>query len=249
MPSETHTLTGRDEVSAALADETLTVPAVPADTADAGIRWLRATVARFSEGTVHTRRRRLVTEALAGIRPARLRHDAGDRVTAAADPAGAAQTVPVRLLAEALLPTVSSGIEDDVAAVAGAYQPHLPVTGRADRAVARLVSAFGGAADERTAALIGLLVQACDATAGLVGNALRAAKGRPPDCPVETIIAETLRHDPPVRGTVRLTTSGDAVALDLAASGLAFGAGRHECPGREHALAIATGIVDALVHR
>lgn len=72
-----------------------------------------------------------------------------------------------------------------------------------------------------------------DATAGFIGNALRAATGPPP---------LTVVH------TMRVTPAGDRCAVDLAAADppLPFGAGRHRCPGEAHALALAAGVLDAL---
>jgi hypothetical protein len=116
----------------------------------------------------------------------------------------------------------------DVATVAAAYHPHTAVPPAADAAVARLVTACGGTADERTAARIGLLVQACAATAALVHAARERGAG----------VEEALLADPPVRFTRR----GGAL-VDLASAGLPFGAGPHAFPGREHALALADGLL------
>ncbi|SMD25855.1 hypothetical protein SAMN05661093_09433 [Kibdelosporangium aridum] len=72
---------------------------------------------------------------------------------------------------------------------------------------------------------------------------LRADTNRP----VETIVAETLLQDPPVRMTRRLAAdTGTVVAVDLATSGLPFGAGPHQCPGRDHATAITIGILESV---
>jgi cytochrome P450 len=99
-----------------------------------------------------------------------------------------------------------------------------------DAAVTRLVAAFGGGvADEPAAARIGLLVQACDATAGLIGNTVLAlSRSRYPD-PTDAVVAETLRYDPPVRAMHRVALAparigdrpvlaGTAVRLDIAAA-------------------------------
>ncbi len=186
-----------------------------------------------------------------------------------------ARVVPVATLADALgLPDVSAA---DVSTVAGAYHPHVLPGPAADAAVARLVRACGGTADEVAAARIGLLVQACDATAGLVGNAVLAMlRGELAD-PVDAILTETLRHDPPVRLTRRVAgarartgggiAAGTLVELDIAAANrdgavfadpdrfdpsrshtehLTFGFGARACPGRDHATAIAGGIVEAV---
>ena len=72
---------------------------------------------------------------------------------------------------------------------------------------------------------IGLLVQACDATAGLIGNAVRHALGECPDrtaaWSTAAILAEVLRYDPPVRSTRRVGRA----ATELAGVAVPAGAG------------------------
>ncbi|MFC3435321.1 hypothetical protein [Nocardia seriolae] len=177
----------------------LPVPSVP--DADQGVAWLRAHVVRFSEGETHTRRRAIVERELAAIDPATLRHGSGHHV---------------EKLAAAMGLTVSVA---DVGTVAACYQPHVPVTPAADAAVDRLIAACGGTPDELTANRIGILVQACDATAALI-------EGR----------------NPPVPITRRVAPSGEIIEIDLAEH--PFGAGRHGCPGREHALVLADAQAD-----
>lgn len=130
---------------------------------------------------------------------------------------------PVEVLAEAL--GLPAGLGDDVAVVAASYQPHTAITEEADRAVARLIEACGGLADEATANRIGLLVQACDATKALVAHTVAG------------------RTDPPVPITRRVAPDGTLVEVSLAE--VPFGIGPHACPGREHALALAAGLVEA----
>jgi 2-methylisocitrate lyase-like PEP mutase family enzyme len=115
------------------------------------------------------------------------------------------------------------GVVRDVSMVARAYQPHTPITAQADQAVTRLVTACGGNWDEATANRIGLLVQACDAT-----NALIAGK------------------NPPVSVTRRVAPDGTTIAISLADA--PFGLGRHACPGRAHAQALAEGSFHRLHH-
>jgi cytochrome P450 len=147
----------------------------------------------------------------------------------------------------------------DVALVGRAYPSPAAAGRKTDRAVGRLVAACGGTPDEGTAARIGLLVQACDATAGLAGNALIALLTGARSGSAEEIVAAALRDDPPVRATRRVAqaparvgdteiAAGTTVVLDLTAARderLPFGAGPRSCPGREQALALAAGIVEA----
>jgi cytochrome P450 len=93
--------------------------------------------------------------------------------------------------------------------------------------------------DEATAARIGLLVQAHTATATLVARSIDSGRS----------VAETVRVDSPVPGTRRLDPDGDLVFLDFtkanaeaAGEPVTFGAGRHRCPGKAHALAVAEGL-------
>jgi hypothetical protein len=211
-------ISGHDAALVALTDPALVVPPVPA--ASAGVAWLRATVARFSSGTVHDRRRALVIALLDAIPLESLR----DR----------SRMHPVAILSRAI--GVDEPVIDLVRDVAQAYQPGTGDESRADIAVDRLVSVFGGVLDEPTAARIGLLVQACEATAALIER----ARDRP--------ILEVLRENPPAPATRRqalATTTvggitieaGEVVQVRLA-DDLAFGAGPHRCPGRAHALAL-----------
>lgn len=170
----------------------------PAPPGTSGIAWLRAHVARFSEGEDHRRRRALAVGLLDAVPPDRLRRPGH----------------PVAVLAEAL--GLPRGVTEAVERVAGCYQPHTAITPEADAAVADLVAAAGGEWDEPTAARIGLLVQACDATRALIGGAT-----------------------PPVPATRRIAPSGEEVLVSL--EGRPFGSGRHACPGRDQALALAEG--------
>jgi len=209
------------------------VPPVPVDVPPGSVAWLRASVARFSNGADHVRRRALAVEALASVDADSLRDKAfslTSRLVAELDVvdvmAEIARPVPVGVLAEALgLPDVSA----DVAGVAAAYHPHVTPDAAAEAALTRLIAVCGGPT-ELAAARIGLLVQACDATAGLIGNGLFAAlTGKPAEQPV---LATRRRVD------------GSDVTVSLA--GTPFGAGPRVCPGSRHALALAAGVLAAL---
>ncbi|MEU2670749.1 hypothetical protein ABZ622_18100 [Streptomyces sp. NPDC007164] len=205
MPSTSHAI---------LTDPEFLVPPVPDHDGSSpdGVAWLRSCVARFSSGADHRRRRALAVAELAPIAPESLRLRAAERGDG-----------PVEVLTEAL--GLSADVADDVAVVAKSYQPHTAITEEADRAVARLVEACGGVADEATANRIGLLVQACDATKALVANTVAGRTG------------------PPVPLTRRVAPDGTLVEVSL--TQVPFGIGPHACPGRAHALALAAGLVDA----
>jgi cytochrome P450 len=250
MPTQPHSI----DASVALTDLAFTIPPVPTGGPRTGIRWLRRNVARFADGTDHVRRRGQATSMLAGVEVAELRRAAADRTRAVLDRAGGgpvdlmadiARVVPVDVLGAALgIPALPAGL---VAVIAKAYQPGSGAEGPADEAVAHLVELLGGVPDESTAARIALLVQALDATAGLIGRAAQAMLRSDADRSVETIIEETLRQAPPVRATRRVAPgTATVVLIDLAAGGLPFGAGPHQCPGRDHATAIAAGILESV---
>ncbi|WP_433730555.1 hypothetical protein ACQP2Y_20405 [Actinoplanes sp. CA-051413] len=213
-------ITGREAAVAVLNDPRFVVPPVPPGAS--GIAWLRATVGRFSSGPAHDRRRALAVAVLDAVPPATLRTGGGH---------------PVTVLARAL--GIAEPVMDLVRDVAQAYQPGTGDESRADAAVDRLVTILGGRHDEPTAALIGVLTQACDATATLIER----ARHRPVD--------EVLHADPPVRATRRqaqvattvgrVTVQAGEVVLVGLAGGPAFGAGPRRCPGWDHALALVAG--------
>ena len=180
--------------------------------------WLRATVSRFANGETHARRRALVEELLAAIDPADLREAARERTLdrAVRDEVDVRAYVPVAVLADAL---GARDVEAAVAAtrvVAAAYHPHTSHSG-ADAALAQLLDLLGGGEPEVVAARVAILVQACEATAGLVRG-----------------------EDLPVPATRRVGPDGAIVLVDLA--GRPFGAGARRCPGEAHALALVEGI-------
>ncbi|MFI6802778.1 cytochrome P450 [Streptosporangium canum] len=279
MTSPPLILSRHHEVRAALADPALTVVAAPRPPFALTVAWLRGAVGRFADGAPHAARRAAAVQVLAGLDARALRAEAFTR--ASHRPAGAppVELVPIEVLAVALgVGTPEAGqAARAVAAIAPSYLPDPSGrsgedTAPADAAVVRLSRLLGDPAPERLAVLAGLLAQACEATAALIRNALAADA---PRCPVEDLLAETLRHDPPVRvlrrGAARPGPAGAAAAevtvlLDLAAANrdplvfddpgrfrpgrpqkhLTFGAGPRPCPGRQVALALAAGVVEAV---
>jgi len=180
-----------------LLDPAFTVPAVPE--AAAGVGWIRCMVPRFCEGEAHARRRALTEQVIARI----------------GCPARSSSPTAALLAAMGLPPA----LEDDVAAVALAYQPHVPVPLEADAAADRLVAACGGRTED-SAARVCVLVQAHAATLALIDRR-RAGDSAPP-----------------VPATRRVTPDGREILVDLAAA--PFGAGRHACPGQPLALHLAS---------
>ncbi|MEV4598556.1 oxidoreductase [Amycolatopsis sp. NPDC049253] len=177
----------------------------PVPPVEVNVAWLRAMVARFSSGEDHARRRKLVVEELAKADPESLREVAAEKP----------RQGPVATLAQVLGFEVDPG---DVGKVARAYQPHFPQSAEADEACRRLVEAVGQP-DERTAAKVGLLVQAA-ATESLINGT----------------------QYPPVPST-RRWVDGAEVTVEL--KGFPFGAGPHACPGEAHAKALAEGALSS----
>ncbi|MES4906621.1 MULTISPECIES: isocitrate lyase/phosphoenolpyruvate mutase family protein [unclassified Streptomyces] len=174
MTHTTHEFNCFADVRAALADPALVpeLPATDGGPVGASVAWLRATVARFSSGEPHRRRRALVEAELARLEPAALWR------AAATGPKGEVRVRVVRALAEALGMPEAGAVAEAVTVVAGAYFGGTDAA--ADEAVARLVARLAPAgadeaALEAVANRIGLLVQACDATAALVEACAGAA--------------------------------------------------------------------------
>lgn len=90
--------------------------------------------------------------------------------------------------------------------MAAAYHPGAEPAAvrRADRAVAALLAMSPPAPAEVTANRLGLLVQAADATAGLIVAAVRHGLAAPDGLGTDALLAEVLRLDPPVRVTRRV---------------------------------------------
>jgi cytochrome P450 len=248
----------------------------------ADVAWLRATVSRFANGPAHGRRRALAMALLEAIDPMELRDRAASAsrsaLAAGLPPDVIAGRVPVMTLAQAL--GLDASVVDDVAAAARGYQPGTDAGPAGDSAVDALVAACGGIPDENTAARMALLVQACDATEGLIGRALAASQQVPRGTTADALIAETLRFDPPVRAMRRVcitptaigaadVDAGTLVIVNVPATNrdpavftnadvfdpgrpdaerhLTFGTGIRPCPGRDHAVALAAGVMSALL--
>ena len=251
------------QVRAILADPDYRVPDPGRGAPSGTLAWLRQNVARLSNGADHERRRELAEDLLRRVDPAVLRAAARDATNAAIDGAGGrpfdamtlvARQVPVRVLAAALDVAHPERATGQLAAVAAAFLPGTIDRGTADGSVARLAELLPAGPDEQVAARIGLLVQAYESTAGLIGNAVAAGMAAAAR-PAADVVAQTVRSNPPVRFTRRVTPSGETIALDLTsarddpAGHLAFGSGLRACPGAAHARALAEGAVGPLLSR
>ena len=228
------------------------------------MHWLRQNVARFSHGPDHARRRELAESMLRPLDPVRLRAAARDQTSAVIDEAGrcpfdvmarVARRVPGLVLAAALGSADPELLIGHLAPMAAVYQPGPADPATADGSVTRLAELLPGGPDELMAARIGLLIQAYDATAGLIGNAAVAGIRAGRTGPAADLVAQALRADPPARATRRVTPAGETIALDLTVAGddpaghLAFGYGQRLCPGSAHAVALAEGAVQPLLER
>jgi cytochrome P450 len=238
------------DIRAVLADPRLTVgppgPAGPPGT----VSWLRASVSRFANGAEHRGRRALVEAELGRLDPGALRaagHElALDQLARCGRPGDRADVmsllarrVPVAVLAAQL------GLADPLraaAAVTAVAACYFPGSGagreqRADAETAWLVAALSPASPDVTVARIAIMVQACDATAGLIGTALYLLRDRPGGAApagekwrTEALLAETLRRRPPASKFRRVATApaelggqhvaaGDRVVCDVDAAG------------------------------
>ncbi|MFR9777913.1 cytochrome P450 [Micromonospora sp. MS34] len=180
-----------------------------------------AALAALDQDDLREAAARLTEEALDAVAPRPRAEGTGE--PAAPRPAGAdrrasgrvdvmaalARRVPLAVLAARLGLADPAASAAAVPAVAAAYQPgaDAAAVARADRAVAVLLELSPPAAPEVAANRIGLLVQACDATAGLIGAAVRHGLTAPDTLSTGDLLAEVLRLDPPVRATRRVTTA------------------------------------------
>ncbi|WP_244879613.1 cytochrome P450 [Micromonospora aurantiaca (nom. illeg.)] len=207
------------DVVSVLTDPRCVVP--PAEQApEGGLAWLRASVSRFSPPDRHAARRAVGVAALDPLDPRELRvaaerltgrildraatgDNGGDRVDVTGD---LARRVPLVVLAERLGLADPAAAVAEVTAVAAAYHPGAEPAAvrRADRAVAALLAMSPPAPAEVTANRLGLLVQAADATAGLIVAAVRHGLAAPDGLGTDALLAEVLRLDPPVRVTRRV---------------------------------------------
>jgi cytochrome P450 len=239
-PPAEHVVSRYADVQAALSDERLEV-APAGDGGEVGtISWLRASVSRFANGAEHRARRALAERELRRLDPGALRtaaHHRADELLAAGGGARIdvmallARRVPMVTMAAGLGLADADGAARAVIAAAAAYFPGASAEAQraADRATAQLVEMLRPAEIDVIVARIAVMVQGCDATAGLIGSALYALQDGDPQWPTDALLAEVLRHRPPVRASRRVASvdleidggsvrAGDAVMCNVDAA-------------------------------
>ena len=180
------------DIRAVLADRRLTVPPPGPGGPPGTVAWLRASVSRFANGAEHRGRRALVEAELGRLDPGALRaaaHElAVDQLARCGRPGDRADVMSLlarRVPAAALAARL--GLADPLraaAAVTAVAACYFPGSGtgreqRADAETAWLVTALSPAGPDVTVARIAIMVQACDATAGLIGTALHLLQEGP----------------------------------------------------------------------
>jgi cytochrome P450 len=234
------------DVLAVLADSRFEVagagPAGPVGT----LSWLRASVSRFANGAEHRQRRARAVAELHLLDPGQLRQAAHRRaaaaMTAAARPgqrfdamALLARRVPMAVMAAGLGMTCPQDAADAAITIAAGYFPGSDPRAerRAEAATARLAGLLSPAGADVIATRISLMVQGCDATAGLIGLALCLLQDSRQACadwptgavldrvlwlsPVVRVSRRTARVPAGVNGGARIG-AGDAVVCDIEAA-------------------------------
>jgi cytochrome P450 len=224
-----------------------------------------ALLVRMNDGDFHARHRPQVEAAASGWSAAEVAQaaEAATRDLAGRCEANALlSAIPVQAMARLLgVPQAQRDATVDwvhafaqgIAAGASAE-----VLDRADLAAVALMEQGEREGLSRVAAAnrIALMQQAQDATAGLLGNAVRAALASGTDEDAGETVARTAHQDPAVHNTRRFAAeplelggermaAGDALVLVLVPA-CPFGAGPHACPGERIALQVATSALRTL---
>ena len=232
--NESQIIREREAVADILSDPAFQPPPAGTSLGTGSTAELRNSMARFSSSSHHQQRRADVDALLRSVDL-----QACEAVAMAAastwfngtDVQGRAvgDRVPTRVLA-AQLRVESPSLVADVAMIAGAIGAGATVDDKVDAATDRLLDSARRAGHDPVAA-ISALYQNYAATRSLLlttWQAEAAGDGR------QSAIVRTHRVGP-----------AGPVELDLRSAGFEFGAGIHECPGREIATAIVAGICAA----
>ena len=235
-----------DDVRAVLSDERFAVPEVEQMGPPGTIAWFRASVSRFVNGAEHQMRRARVVEAVALLEPAALRSSAYKRTLATLSAAGrsghrvdvmsrVARRVPMATMAGPLgFDDAEVAAEAAISMAAGYPLESNPSTGpAADAATARLVDMLAPAQMPVIIARISLMMQACDATAGLIGTSLHFLQDATAEArgswSTTALLSEASRHRPVLRASLRSAhaavefsgrqiSAGDTVVCDIDAA-------------------------------
>jgi cytochrome P450 len=225
-----------------------------------------ALLVRMNDGDFHAQHRPAV-EAAAARFPAAAVAQAAEAATRDLAPRGDANAllsaIPVQAMARLLgvradaLDRTVEWVHDFTRGIAPGADAN--ALARADVAVAALMAQGEeeGLARVTAANRIALMQQALDATAGMIGNAVRAALALGEEAgDAGELVARVARHDPAVHNTRRYAAAdlelggqriaaGDALLL-LLVNEHPFGAGAHACPGERIALQIAASALRTL---
>lgn len=230
-----------------------------------------AQLVRMNDGAFHAQHRPALAKAAAGLDDAavaRASEAAVDDLAARTAPEGLLSAVPVQAMARLLrvpepaLDATVAWVHDFARGIAAAADQ--AARERADAAVLGLMeqAEAEGLPRQHSVHRIALMQQSLDATAGLIGNGIRWLQlQREAGRDLAGVVAQVLRHDPPIHNTRRFAAedvdlgghpvaAGDALVLVLVAGeggrGLGFGAGPHACPGERVAVQIAATALRSL---
>jgi cytochrome P450 len=215
---------------------------------------LRAAMARFSSGDCHAQRRAEIDTVLGALDPAAVRSTAFEIASRLIDPdvavdgLDAVADVAFRVPTDTMLVLLGvagerSVLVNDVRAVAEVIGRSVAANESSDAATRRLLNACAHTSRDAVA-VVSVLYQTHDATAALVIETILARHRHVTRAAAVTQTRRVVVSETMIDGA-RLSP-GSIVVLDLAATGLEFGTGPHQCLGRTVAEAIVDGIVAAI---
>ncbi|HEV8064982.1 MAG TPA: cytochrome P450 [Acidimicrobiales bacterium] len=221
------------DVEEVLSDCRLGVPQASDEGPEGSIGWLRRSVSRFANGDEHLRRRALAEAEIAKLDPPTLYAIAKRRATARLKSARrgeridvmevAARTVPVTALAELMGVAEPERVAEAVLDASGAYFGGAGENAAAvaDAAVSQLVELLSPGDLDVVVARLSVLIQTCDATAGLIGPAVLALADHPSAGAVTTelLLKEVLRHSPMLLASRRVALTEVAVGAATVQAG------------------------------
>jgi cytochrome P450 len=243
--------TDRDEVRQVLTSNAFDPLPKSVDLKPGPTAQLQNSMARFSSSEQHSARRTAVLNEVANLDPAAA-HLIARQCTGAllvGKPIEVVSQLALRIPTEVLCSMMNlqhgglSNFVADLHAVVQVIGHGQRLTNECESAVERLLT-ICGSTGRVPVPVLSLLYQNYDATASLVINTLTANYQNTPRL---AAVRQTLRfaRREALIGGIRIKP-GEVVALDLESSGLEFGEGPHQCPGRSIAESICDGISDAV---